>query len=158
MIHYALRCKDGHEFDGWFKNSHSFDEQAKAGLLDCPVCASTAICRALMAPSIGARAAAPAPAAAPALPEQQVSVPAAPEPTPPAIPDEMRAVLQRLRSEVEKRCEYVGPHFAREVRRMAEREEPPRPIYGEATPDEAAALAEDGIDVARIPWVPRADS
>jgi hypothetical protein len=41
---------------------------------------------------------------------------------------------------------------------MAEREEPPRPIYGEATPDEAAALAEDGIDVARIPWVPRADS
>jgi hypothetical protein len=31
-------------------------------------------------------------------------------------------------------------------------------VYGEATPDEAAALAEDGIDVARIPWVPRADS
>jgi hypothetical protein len=157
MIHYALRCGDGHEFDGWFKNSQSFDEQAKAGLLDCPVCASTEVRRALMAPRIGAHAASPAPPAEPATPEKQVSVPPAAAAAP-AMPDEMRAVLQRLRSEVEQRCEYVGPHFARDVRRMAEHEEPPRPIYGEATPDEAAALAEDGIEVARIPWVPRADS
>jgi hypothetical protein len=160
MIHYALRCGDGHEFDGWFRNSQSFDEQARSGLLDCPVCASTDISRALMAPRISGRATAPAPApqAEPAVSEKQVSVPAPTEPTPPAMPDEMRAVLQRLRAEVEKRCDYVGPHFAREVRRMAEHDEPPRPIYGEATPDEAAALAEDGIEVARIPWVPRADS
>jgi hypothetical protein len=155
MIHYALRCGDGHEFDGWFRNSQSFEDQASLGQLDCPVCASTAISRALMAPNIGARA---APPAEPALPEKQVSVPAPVEPTAPAMPDEMRAVLQRLRAEVEKRCDYVGPNFAREVRRMAEHDEPPRPIYGEATPDEAAALAEDGIEVARIPWVPRADS
>jgi hypothetical protein len=159
MIHYALRCQDGHEFDGWFKNSLSFDEQASSGRLDCPVCASTDIRRALMAPRIGARAAKPSPSAEPAAPaEKQVSVPTPAAPALPAIPDEMRAVLQRLRSEVEKSCEYVGPTFARDVRRMAEQEEPARPIYGEATPEEAAALAEDGIEVARIPWVPRADS
>jgi hypothetical protein len=157
MIHYALRCGRGHEFDGWFKNSGSFDEQAGRGLLDCPVCACTEVRRALMAPRIGVHAATPVAAAEPAIPEKQVAVPPAAEMAP-AMPDEMRAVLQRLRSEVEQRCEYVGPHFAREVRRMAEQDEKPRPVYGEATPDEAAALADDGIEVARIPWVPRADS
>jgi hypothetical protein len=153
MIHYALRCAGGHEFDGWFKSGASFDAQSAAGLLDCPVCASTTVQRALMAPSISARAAPPAEPPTKSAPVQD----AAPTPAPPAIPDQMRAVLQRMRAEIEKNCEYVGPHFASEVRRMAERAEPARPIYGEATPDEAEALAEDGIDVARIPWVPRAE-
>jgi hypothetical protein len=152
MIHYALRCDAGHEFDGWFKSGASFDAQAASGLLDCPVCASTAVQRALMAPSISARAAAPAEPKPAPVPD------AAPTPAPPpAIPDQMRAVLQRMRADIEKNCDYVGPHFASEVRRMAGRAEPARPIYGEATPDEAEALAEDGIDVARIPWVPRAE-
>ena len=75
-----------------------------------------------------------------------------------SLPDGVRAALQRISAEVEKTCDYVGPRFAREVRAMAEPGAPYRPVYGEATPDEAAALAEDGIDVARIPWVPRADS
>ena len=101
-------------------------------------------------------------------PARKMAVPAPGGPTPigavvpgagaPALPDGVRAALQRIRAEVEKHCEYVGPNFAREVRRMAEAVEPHRAVYGEATPDEAAALAEEGIDVARIPWVPRADS
>jgi hypothetical protein len=74
------------------------------------------------------------------------------------LPDGVRAALQRIRAEVEKKCEYVGPQFAKEVRRMAEKTVPSRPVYGEATPAEAESLAEDGIDVTRIPWVPRADS
>jgi hypothetical protein len=154
MIHYALRCADGHEFDGWFKSSASFDSQAASGLLECPVCAGTTVQRALMAPSISARAAPPAePQTTPAPVPEATPAPA----PPPAIPDQMRAVLQRMRADIEKNCEYVGPHFASEVRRMAGRAEPARPIYGEATPAEAEALAEDGIDVARIPWVPRAE-
>jgi hypothetical protein len=74
------------------------------------------------------------------------------------LPDQVRVALQRLRAEVEQKCTYVGGNFAEEARRMHEGEVPAKPIYGEATPAEAEALAEDGIDVARIPWVPRADS
>ena len=88
------------------------------------------------------------------------------------IPAQMVALLQRMRTEVERNCEYVGPKFAEAARRLHERQQgggggaaaegqpgasPPRGIYGEATDAEAEALREDGIDVARIPWVPRAD-
>jgi hypothetical protein len=66
-------------------------------------------------------------------------------------------MLQKLRSEVEKNCDYVGPEFAEEARRIAKGDSDPRGIYGETTAEEAEALAEEGIDIARIPWVPRAD-
>jgi hypothetical protein len=161
MIHYALRCGGGHEFDGWFKSSVSFDSQAGAGLLECPVCASSEVRRALMAPRISPRAAPPAQAIEPAPPVTASAAPAKPAEaaqTQAAMPDQMRAVLQRIRTEVEARCDYVGPHFASEVRRMADRTQPVRPVYGEATAEEEAALADEGIEVARIPWVPRADS
>jgi hypothetical protein len=152
MIHYALRCGSGHLFDGWFNSSASFDAQAARGLLDCPVCADTSIERAMMAPRVGRGAVAPA---AP-TPHQ----PRAPETTPPrpALPDQVRAVLQRIRAEVEKNCDYVGEKFATTARRMHDGDEPHRPIYGESTPEEAAALADDGIEVSSIPWVPVADS
>ena len=74
------------------------------------------------------------------------------------IPDHIRAMLQKLRSEVEKNCDYVGNEFADEARKMHRGESERRGIYGEASPSEAEALAEEGIQVARIPWVPRADS
>ncbi len=74
------------------------------------------------------------------------------------IPDQVRAVLQRLRGEVERRCEYVGDRFAVEARRIHEGESTRRGIYGEATPEQAERLAEDGIDVTQIPWLPRADA
>jgi hypothetical protein len=67
-------------------------------------------------------------------------------------------MLQRLRAEVEQKCTYVGGKFAEEARRIHDGEAPAKPIYGEATKAEAEALEEDGITVARIPWVPRADS
>ncbi|MGH7042137.1 MAG: DUF1178 family protein [Acetobacteraceae bacterium] len=73
------------------------------------------------------------------------------------IPDHMRAMLQKLRSEVERRCDYVGPRFAEEARRIHASDAPARGIYGETTQDQADALAEDGIGFSRIPWVPRAD-
>jgi hypothetical protein len=159
MIHYSLRCATGHEFEGWFKSSSAFDQQAGAGLVDCPVCASTEVTRALMAPRIGRALAAPAPVETPSV----AAEPAQTESTAmavggaPAMPDQVRAVLQRIRAEVEQKCDYVGPKFADVARAMHEGQTPPRPIYGETTPDQAEALAEDGIDVARIPWVPRAD-
>lgn len=163
MIHYQLRCSAEHEFDGWFVDSAGFERQAKAGLIGCPRCGDVSVERALMAPAVprkGAPArnrrdkeaeAAPAEAKTAPMPEQAVA-------SIPGMPDEMRAMLQKLRSEVEARCDYVGNEFAAEARRIKSGERQGRGIYGETTPEEAEALAEDGIEVSRIPWIPRADS
>jgi hypothetical protein len=52
----------------------------------------------------------------------------------------------------------VGADFAEEARRIHEGKAPLRGIYGESTDEQAEELAEDGINIARIPWLPRADS
>ncbi len=56
MIRFQLQCKDDHEFDGWFKNSAAYEAQIAQDQLTCPVCGSSDICKALMAPNIGVRA------------------------------------------------------------------------------------------------------
>ena len=155
MIHYHLRCQDDHEFDGWFKDSAGFDKLAKRGMVECPTCGSTTVERALMAPAVATRDA----------PRQEILPPAPPAP-PPAqpmamsgpMPAQMVAMLQRMRAEVEKRCDYVGPSFADEALKMHRGESEARGIYGETTPEQAEALKDEGVDFARIPWVPRADA
>jgi len=154
MIHYQVRCSEGHEFDGWFKDSGTFDRQAERGLVECPVCGDGRVVRALMAPALP-RAAMPL-----------VPTPAAePVAKPPAVaagggdmPDQVRAVLQRMRAEIESHCDYVGRGFADEARRIHRGESARRGIYGEASPDEAESLKDEGIAVSRIPWVDRAES
>jgi hypothetical protein len=153
MIHYELRCDDDHGFDGWFKDSAAFERLAKRGLVECPHCGNTKVERALMRPAVAKREALPAPVPAPA--------PQPPEPPAAAaggkLPDHMRAMLQRMRSEVEKHCDYVGPQFAEEARKMHRGESDKRGIYGETSPGEAESLAEEGIEFSRMPWVPRAE-
>jgi hypothetical protein len=154
MIHYQLLCSDDHAFDGWFKDSTSFAKQAKQGMLECPICGTAKVRQALMAPAIPRKGRA---AVAPAAP---VETPAQPSPGAVAtghMPDHVRAMMQRLRAEVEKSCDYVGDAFAEEARRIHRGESDRRGIYGETSPDEAEALADEGIDIAAIPWVPRAD-
>jgi hypothetical protein len=73
------------------------------------------------------------------------------------MPDHVRAMLQRVRAEVERNCDYVGGQFADEARRIHRGESDRRGIYGEASPADAEALADEGIEISRIPWVPRAD-
>lgn len=156
MIHYQLRCEQTHEFDGWFKDSATFDRQAKRGLVECPICGDTKVTRALMAPAVSTRDTARN-VAVEQPPQPEVQPPAPPAPPPQRIPAQMFAILQRMRAEVEKNCDYVGPEFADEARRMHRGETDKRGIYGETTKDEAEALAEEGIEVSSIPWVPRAD-
>ena len=161
MIHYQLRCMQQHEFDGWFQSSAAFEAQAEAGLVECPLCGDVKVVRALMAPAVstGASAPAPVPAREPAAPPPPTTAPPA-EPAMAAsgpMPAHVRAMLQRLRAEVEKHCDYVGPTFADEARKMHRGESEKHGIYGETTPSEAEALAEEGIEVARMPWVPRSD-
>jgi len=147
MIHYQLRCGDAHEFDGWFKDSAGFERQAARGLIACPVCAGTQVTRALMAPAVRAKG-----RAKEVEPEILPPTPA-PVAAGGVMPDAVRAALTRLRQEVEKNCDYVGPEFAAEARRIHEGEAPARGIYGESTEEEVEALADDGIEIARIPWV-----
>ena len=162
MIHYQLRCSQGHEFDGWFSDSAGFDRQAKRGLVECPVCADVKVSRAMMAPAVATRET----AREPALVAEKPAAPVAAPPAAPAVPApvaggpmpaQLRAMLQHMRAEVEKQCDYVGPGFADEARKMHRGESDKRGIYGETTPAEAEALAEEGIEVQSIPWVPRAD-
>ena len=146
MIHYTLRCDQGHDFEGWFKGSVSFEDQARRGLLSCPYCGTAAVARALMAPALRTRpATAPEPAARPASP----APPAAPVP----IPDAARALLQRMRIEVERHCDDMGDRFAEEAIRMHRGEVAPRGIYGNASDDDREALADEGVAVGRIPWL-----
>jgi len=165
MIHYALRCGSGHEFDGWFKSSAAFEAQSVQALVECPVCAARDVTRALMAPRLS-RGLSDPPAAVAAVPvSQEIGVPEQTQSeqtqeviAPPVrMPDAMRVMLQRLRSEVERNCDNVGSEFAAEARRIHAGESEARAIYGHTTETEAESLIEDGIPYQSIPWVPRAD-
>jgi len=158
MIHYDLRCGQDHTFDGWFKDSAAFDRLAKRGMLECPHCGDVRIERALMRPAVPRKGntALPAPAQDPAPSQPQPPVPPAAFAGGP-MPAQMRAMLQRMRAEVEKNCDYVGTQFAEEARKMHRGESEMRGIYGETSAEQAEALAEEGIEFSRIPWVPRAD-
>ena len=169
MIHYQLRCSQEHEFDGWFQNGAAFELQAKRGLLECPECGDGAVARALMAPSLPRKgnrrsersAPEPAPEPTPTTKPAPVAVPnSAPAQMavdPARMPAQLRAMLQKLRAAVERNCDYVGPGFPEEARRIHRGESDPRGIYGEATHEQAEGLREDGIEITRVPWVPPAD-
>lgn len=151
MIHYTLQCAAEHAFDGWFKDSAAFDVQADQGLISCPECGDSSVTRGLMAPAIPRKGRTRAVAVVEAPEAHAV------EKTAVGLPDQMRAALQRVRAEIERTSDYVGPEFADEARRIHRGETDKRNIYGESTPEQAEALADEGIAVARIPWVPRAD-
>ncbi len=152
MIHYDLICSRNHAFDGWFRDSTTFEKQAQAGQVACPHCSDVQVNRALMAPAIGRRREPAAPP--PSTPQEPIA------PAPVAakqLPDVLRAQLQRLRSEIEQRCEHVGDRFAEEARAIHRGERDARSIYGDATPEQAESLAEEGIEISSIPWIARAD-
>ncbi len=142
MIRYDLECVQGHTFDGWFSNSASFDQQADAGVVECPVCGTSDVHKALMAPGI--------PAKSNKTTEPQPVMQNAPD-TPAA---ELSQMIRKLRKHVEDNSEYVGPRFAEEARKIHYEESEARGIYGEASLDEARELNEEGIDVQPLPILP----
>jgi len=157
MIHYQLQCGQVHAFDGWFKDSASFESQAKRGLIECPECGATNIERALMAPALAKREAVPVRVEPPSPPAEPQVAPAPAKVATGRVPAQLLAALQRMRAEVEKNCHYVGPDFANQARAMHRGEIEPKGIYGETSEEQAESLAEEGVQVAKIPWVPRAD-
>ncbi len=150
MILFTLRCDKGHEIEAWFRDNAAYTRQHARGEIACPECGSSKIEKAPMAPRVAkSRGEAAPPPAAPTPPEQ---------PERPPTPAEFRRALQQMRRYVETNCEDVGPRFAEEARKIHKGEAKSRGIYGEATDAESEALADDGIEVARIPWVPTSDA
>jgi hypothetical protein len=154
MIHYNLRCKRGHAFESWFQNSSAYETQEKRKLVNCPVCGSAEVERAIMAPQIvskkGREVAVAAPATAPAT---EVATPAS-TPLLMAQERELRTKLKELRDHIVKSADNVGERFPVEARKMHYGDIEHRPIYGEASPDEARALIEEGVEVTPLPVLP----
>ncbi len=158
MIHYNLRCEAGHAFESWFQSSAAYESQEKRKLVNCPVCGSDKVERAIMAPQIvsqkGRDRAEPAPAA-PAAPTAPAEA-TAPASTPLLMAQEreLRLKLKELRDHIVKNADNVGERFPNEARKMHYGDIEHRPIYGEASPDEARALIEEGVEVSPLPVLP----
>ena len=187
MIRYTVRCRSGHEFEGWYRDSRTYETLQAAGAISCPDCGSAEVRRAPMAPALsGTKAtrrdeplltnrdgdsdasAAPEPKSGPESgPESGPA--AAPLPGPPApvsaedarrihVMGKIREAMVEMRRHVEKNADYVGPKFAEEARKIHYGETGQRSIYGEATDTESEALRDEGIEFGRIPWVPKTDA
>ena len=160
MIRYALRCEQGHAFESWFQSSSAFDSQVKRKLVACPACESTEVEKAIMAPRVvskkGRESAVPVPTPAPVpvpAPTPDAAAPGA-QPLMMAQERELRAKLKELRDHIVKTADNVGERFPNEARKMHYGEIEHRPIYGEASPEEARALIEEGVEVSPLPVLP----
>jgi hypothetical protein len=138
MIRYALLCAHDHEFEGWFAASGDFDDQQARGLLDCPMCGSKAVRKAIMAPAIAGTKS-----------RSQNNTPA-------EIHQMMMEAMSRVRRHVEENFDDVGYAFAREARAIHEGKSEERGIYGQATSQEVRELIEDGVPIAPMPPEPTA--
>ena len=135
MILFDLRCANGHDFEAWFRDSATYDQQAEAGAVSCTICGDTDISKALMAPAVTTRA---------------------------KIDDKQAAMVlkkwREIQSQIEKNFDHVGRQFPEEARKMHYGETEKRSIYGEATREEAKELHDEGIAVSQVPWLPPHDA
>jgi hypothetical protein len=174
MIRYSLRCERDHSFESWFQDSGAYESQVKRKLVSCPVCGSAKVEKAIMAPRIVSKkgrerrtavqdtANVPVPAApaeAASLPQAQDSQAQGAQaqgstPLLMAQERELRAKLKELRDHIVKNADNVGEKFPNEARKMHYGEIEHRPIYGEASPEEARALIDEGVEVSPLPVLP----
>jgi hypothetical protein len=135
MIRYALICEHEHAFEGWFGSSADYDDQLTRGLLECPVCASKAVRKQIMAPAVAGT-------------KKKASDVSAPNRA------MMMEAMNKIRQHVVENFDDVGDSFAREARAIHEGKSEQRGIYGQATGAEVKALVEDGVPVAPMPPEP----
>ncbi|WP_395670222.1 DUF1178 family protein [Phenylobacterium sp.] len=136
MIRYALVCEQAHAFEGWFGSSADFDDQQARGLLECPICATRAVTKQIMAPAVAG------------------TKKTAPTQTPAQMQAMMMEAMGRVRAHVEENFDDVGDAFAAEARAIHEGRSEERGIYGQATSKEVRELVEDGVPVAPLPPAP----
>jgi hypothetical protein len=137
MIRYALLCEHDHDFEGWFGVSSDYEEQLARGLLECPMCGSKVVRKAIMAPAVSGTKA-----------QAAVAGP------PPEAREMMMQAVQAVRRHVEENFDYVGDAFASEARAIHEGKSEDRGIYGEASGGEVKKLIEDGVPIAPLPSGP----
>jgi hypothetical protein len=140
MIRYSLKCGAGHGFDSWFKSAEAYSSLQAAGQLACPVCGSDAVGKELMAPSV--------------RPARKVATAAATRPDLSTPSSDLEEKIAALRRQIEANSDYVGMNFAAEARKIHAGDAPERAIHGEAKPDEARQMIEDGLPVAHLPFLP----
>jgi len=154
MIRYALACAKGHSFESWFQSSAAYDKQAKQKLVTCPVCGTAKVEKEIMSPRLaGARRRDEMPAtpsSAPSDPTNQTAPVAMMAPQ----ERELRKKLKELREHLTKNADYVGPKFSEEARKMHYGEIDHRSIYGEASPEDAKKLHEEGVEFHPLPVLP----
>ena len=138
MIRYSLKCAAGHGFDSWFQSAEAFATLQGAGQLACPVCGATRVEKALMAPAVR-----------PARKAEAAERPSLADPA-----SELEAAIAALKKQIEDNSEYVGMNFAAEARRIHAGEAPERAIHGEAKPEDARKMLEEGLPVAPLPFLP----
>lgn len=131
MIRYALKCSEDHDFDSWFKSAEAYDSLVALGHVACPICGGTKVAKALMAPGVS---------------QSKIAFGI-------AETDREKSIAE-LRRKVEANCEYVGVNFVAEARKMHAGTAPERSIYGEARPEDAIKLLEDGVPLAPLPFMP----
>ena len=136
MIRFSLKCSQDHNFESWFQSSEAYEKLANSGMLNCIDCGDSHIVKSLMTPKLSTKK---------TKIKNSLTTP---------LNDKEKA-LAKLKAEVEKNSDYVGMNFANEARAMHDGEQPRRSIYGEARPEEAKALIEEGIQVAPLPFMPK---
>lgn len=136
MIRFSLKCSQGHSFESWFQSSGAYENLAIAGMLSCIECGDSHVVKTLMTPKLKTTK------------TKSETLLTAPK-------NGKERALANLKAAVEKNSDYVGMNFASEARAMHDGEQPTRSIYGEAKPEEAKALIEDGIRVAPLPFMPK---
>ncbi len=139
MILYQLKCADEHQFEAWFKDAASFDEQCDLGDILCPYCGSTHVSKAPMAPHLA---------------KGEVKAEAV-ESRAKEVATQIFQASEKLRKHVEENCDNVGEEFAEEARKIHYGESEERGIYGSATEDEATDLSDEGIEYYQTPRSPR---
>ena len=140
MIKYSLICEQNHDFEVWFGSSEDYETQRKRGFIECPVCGSSKVSKALMTPGV---------AGTKKNKSEQIPMAATPQ-----MPIEMVEKLREIKSHIEKTSENVGDKFPEEARKIHYGESEARGIYGKASIEEAANLMEEGVGVMPIPDLP----
>jgi hypothetical protein len=137
LIRFSLTCRNDHIFEAWFRSNDDFEAQKKRGFVECPDCGSNKVEKALMAPAVSTGRKREKMALAMGEMQKQALA-------------ELKALSRKMR----ENADYVGDKFAEEARKIHFGETDPRGIYGEATPEDAKSLAEDGVEFMPIPVFP----
>lgn len=146
-----LQCAHQHVFEGWFGSEDDFASQLERGLVSCPLCGDQRIEKKLSAPRLNLRA---------AHREEQAPAPvhAVPMSNHPAHAElaALQARMLRAMREIVANTEDVGERFAEQARAMHHGEIERRNIRGNATPEVALELIEEGVEVVPLPLLPPA--